>query len=229
VTLDGMAKAIATFERVAALSGNSRYDQYVKGNLKALSESEKRGMVLFGLRLSPDDDFQTDVVLQKANCTACHAGFNFTDETFRNLGIGWDAKTRKFSDLGRWAIEPIGAKYDASIGAFKTPTVRDVERTAPYMHDGSLATLEDVVAHYDKGGNANPYLDPEIKKLNLTAQEKADVVAFMKALTGESRTLEELAPALPPGADGRTVDPRPALTAPGKKVAAVVFHPAPRD
>jgi cytochrome c peroxidase len=229
VTLDGMAKAIATFERVAALSGNSRYDQYVKGNMTALSESEKRGMVLFGLRLSPDDDFKTDVVLQKANCTACHAGFNFTDESFRNLGIGWDAKTGKFSDLGRWAIEPIGAKYDASIGAFKTPTVRDVERTAPYMHDGSLATLEDVVAHYDKGGNANLYLDPEIKKLNLTAQEKADVVAFMKALTGELKTLEELLPALPPGVEGKTVDPRPALTAPGKRIASVVFHPAQRD
>jgi cytochrome c peroxidase len=229
VTLDGLAKAIATFERVAALSGNSRYDQYVKGNLKALSESEKRGMVLFGLRLSPDDDFQSGVVLQKATCTACHAGFNFTDETFRNLGIGWDGKTGKFSDLGRWAIEPIGAKYDASIGAFKTPTVRDVERTAPYMHDGSLATLEDVVAHYDKGGNANPYLDPEMKKLNLTAQEKADVVAFMKALTGEPPKLEELLPSLPPGPDGRTVDPRSALTAPSQKVAAVAFHPAPRD
>ncbi len=158
VTLDGMAKAIATFERVAALSGNSAYDKYNGGDTKALSDSQKRGMVLFGLRLSLDDDFKTDVVLQKAKCTICHVGSNFTDEQFHNLGIGWDSKTSpgKFADLGRWAIEPIGAKDDATIGAFKTPTVRDIERTAPYMHDGSLATLEQVVAHYDKGGNANP-------------------------------------------------------------------------
>ncbi len=227
VTLDGMAKAIATFERVAALSGNSAYDKY-REDPKALSDSQKRGMVLFGLRLSPDDDFKTDVVLQKGKCTLCHAGSNFTDEQFHNLGVGWDAKTGKFADLGRWAIEPIGGKNDASLGAFKTPTVRDAERTGPYMHDGSLATLEQVVDHYDKGGNANPALDPDMKKLNLTAQEKADLVAFMKALTGESKKLEELLPTLPPGPDGKTVDPRPALTPPsasGKKVASVAIHP----
>ena len=217
VTLDGMAKAIATFERVAAISGNSKYDKY-KDDTKALSDSEKRGMVLFGLRLSPDDDFKTDVVLQKAKCTLCHAGFNFTDEQFHNLGIGWEpgkgAAAGKFADLGRWAVEPYGARYDGSMGAFKTPTVRDVAKTAPYMHDGSLATLEQVVDHYDKGGNPNPALDPDMKKLNLTAQEKADVVAFMKALTGETKKLDELLPTLPPGPDGKTVDPRPALSRP---------------
>lgn len=230
VTLDGMAKAIATFERVAAISGNSKYDKYKDGDSKALSESEKRGMVLFGLRLSPDDDFKTDVVLQKAKCTLCHAGFNFTDEQFHNLGIGWvpgeGNKGGKFKDLGRWAVEPYGARYDGSMGAFKTPTVRDAEKTAPYMHDGSLATLEQVVEHYDKGGNPNPALDPDMKKLNLTAQEKADLVAFMKALTGETKKLEELLPTLPPGPDGKTVDPKPALGTPSKKVAAV-FHPTP--
>jgi cytochrome c peroxidase len=185
-------------------------------------------MVLFGLRLSPDDDFKTDVVLHKAKCTLCHNGFNFTDEQFHNLGIGWNAQDGKFADLGRWAIEPIGAKYDASLGAFKTPTVRDIARTAPYMHDGSLATLEDVVEHYNKGGNPNPALDPDMKKLDLTAQEKTDVVAFMKALTGETKTLDELLPTLPPGPDGKTADPRPALTAPGKKPALAVFHPRSR-
>src|SRR5262249_39343615 len=119
VTLDGMAKAIATFERVAAISGNSKYDKYDKGgDLKALSDSEKSGMVLFGLRLSPDDEFKTDVVLQKGKCTLCHAGFNFTDEQFHNLGVGWLAGTAdtrgKFKDLGRWAVEPFGARYDGS-------------------------------------------------------------------------------------------------------------------
>ena len=110
-----------------------------------------------------------------------------------------------------------GPRTTPASGAFKTPTVRDAEHTAPYMHDGSLATLEEVVDHYDKGGIANPALDPDMKKLNLTAQEKADVVAFMKALTGETKKLEELLPTLPPGPDGKTVDPRPALTAPGRK------------
>ncbi|MGP0063951.1 MAG: cytochrome c peroxidase [Isosphaeraceae bacterium] len=219
VTLDGMAKAIATFERVAALSGNSPYDKYKAGDLKALSDSQKRGMVLFGLRLDTDDDFKTDVVLQKAKCTLCHAGSNFSDEQFHNLGVGWDPKTSRFADLGRWAIEPIGAKNDATQGAFKTPTVRDAERTGPYMHDGSLATLEAVVDHYDKGGIANPALDPDMKKLNLTAQEKADLVAFMKGLTGESKKLDELLPTLPPGPDGKTVDPKPALNTPSKKMA----------
>jgi cytochrome c peroxidase len=228
VTLDGMAKAIATFERVAAISGNSKYDKYKGGDTKALSDSEKRGMILFGLRLRPDDDFRSDVVLQKANCTECHAGFNFTDEDFHNLGIGWDASKSRFADLGRWAVEPYGARYDGSVGAFKTPTVRDIEKTAPYMHDGSLATLEQVMDHYDKGGTPNPALDEKMKKrgkLNLTAQEKADVIAFMKALTGETKKLDELLPTLPPGPDGKTVDPRPGLTPPSKKVAAV-FHPS---
>ncbi len=224
VTLDGMAKAIATFERVAALPGNSKYDQYAKGDMKALSDSEKRGMVLFGLRLSSDDTFKSDAVLQKAKCTLCHAGANFTDEQFHNLGVGWDEKAGKFSDLGRWAVEPIGAKNDANIGAFKTPTVREAAATAPYMHDGSLDTLEQVVEHYDKGGNANPHLDKDMKKLNLTAQEKTDVVAFMKALSGEVKKLDELLPKLPAGPDGKSPDPKVALVPPSKKVAAV-FHP----
>jgi cytochrome c peroxidase len=231
VTLDGMAKAIATFERVAALSGNSKYDRYTRGDLKALSDSEKRGMVLFGLRLGQDEDgnpdpLKADVVLQKAKCTLCHAGFNFTDEQFHNIGIGWDEKAGKFEDLGRFVIAPIGAKNPSEYGAFKTPTVRDVANTAPYMHDGSLKTLEEVMDHYDKGGHPNPALDKDIVKLNLTAQEKADVVAFMKALTGEERKVAM--PTLPVGPDGKTPDPRSALHAPAPKAAKAawnVVHP----
>ncbi len=220
VTLDGMAKAIATFERVAALSGNSRYDKYNAGDNKALSDSEKRGLVLFGLTLNSDDDFKAGVVRQKAKCTLCHVGFNFTDEQFHNLGIGWDGKTGKFADLGRWKIDPIGAKLDANLGAFKTPTLRDIEKTAPYMHDGSLATLEQVVEHYDKGGNPNPSLDPDMqKKLDLTSQDKGDVLAFLKAVTGETKKLDELLPTLPTGPDGKAPNPRDALTPPSKKVA----------
>ncbi|WP_250846642.1 cytochrome-c peroxidase [Aquisphaera insulae] len=212
VTLDGMAKAIATFERVAALSGNSKYDKYNAGDNAALSESEKRGMVLFGLRLSTDDEFKTDVELQKAKCTICHVGSNFTDEQFHNLGVGWDESKKKHADIGRWAPVPIGQKCDTDLGSFKTPTCRNVELSAPYMHDGSLKTLEEVVEHYDKGGNANPSLDPDMKPLKLTAQEKADLVAFMKALTGEHKSLAELLPTLPPNADGSAVDPGVALT-----------------
>lgn len=223
VTLDGMAKAIATFERVAALSGNSAYDKYVKdGDMKALTDSEKRGMVLFGLRLDADDTFKTDVVLQKAKCTACHIGSNFTDEQFHNLGVGWDDKQGKFADLGRWAITPIGAKNPADMGAFKTPTVRDAVRTGPYMHDGGLTTLEEVVEHYDKGGIPNPALDKDMTKLNLTAREKADLIAFMKALTGEE--IKVALPTLPAGPDGKSPDPRESLNTPGPKAASALDH-----
>jgi cytochrome c peroxidase len=225
VTLDGMAKAIATFERVAALSGNSAYDKYNAGENKALSDSAKRGSILFGLTLNTDDEFKTDAVRQKAKCTLCHQGFNFTDEQFHNLGIGFDPKSGKFADLGRWAIDPIGAKLDANIGAFKTPTVREIAHTAPYMHDGSLSTLEEVMDHYDKGGTPNPSLDPDMKQLKLTAQEKTDVIAFMKSLSGETKKLEELLPTLPKGADGKSPDPKAALVPP-TKVAASVIHPA---
>jgi len=223
VTLDGMAKAIATFERVAALSGNSKYDKYNSdGELDALSESEKRGMVLFGLRLRSEDEFKPEVTLQKAKCTLCHVGSNFTNEQFHNLGIGWDESKKDFADYGRFVISPIGSKNGSELGAFKTPTVRDIVNTAPYMHDGSLKTLEEVVEHYDKGGTPNPGLDKDMTKLNLTATEKADLVAFMKALTGEMAKVE--LPALPPGPDGSAPDPKAALTPPPIKAAAANSH-----
>jgi cytochrome c peroxidase len=226
VTLDGIAKAIASFERATALSGNSKYDKYLKGDYKALSESEKRGMVLFGIRPdSEDTEFKYDVTrnLKKANCTSCHVGANFTDEQFHNLGIGWIEKEAKFADPGRFGVEPIGSKNIASLGAFKTPTVRDVSRTAPYMHDGSLKTLEAVVDHYDKGGNPNPHLDKDMqKKLNLTPEEKADVVAFMKALEGE--VIKVALPELPPGPDGKTPDPSLALKPPVAKEVMNLPH-----
>lgn len=216
VTLDGAAKAIATFERVAALSGNSKYDKYYAGDNTAMSESEKRGMVLFGLRLNTDDEFKAGVELQKGKCTICHVGANFTDEKFHNLGVGYEPASGKMKDVGRWAPIPIGAKTDVDKGSFKTPTVRDIALTGPYMHDGSMKTLEDVVEHYDQGGTPNPSLDPDMKPLKLTKQESADLVAFMNALTGEHKSLDELLPSLPPGPDGKAPDPRNALTPPTK-------------
>ena len=226
VTLDGVAKAIATFERTV-LTGNSPYDRYDQGDspesLKILSEGAKRGMVLFGLRLRQDDEFRPGVALKKAECTSCHAGANFSDEQFHNLGVGWDEKARKFVDLGRFVITPVGAKNNAEIGAFKTPTVRDITRTAPYMHDGSETTLEAIVEFYNKGGNGNPHLDPAMKPLNLTPQEKADLVEFMKSLTGEETKVA--LPTLPPGPDGKAPDPRAALTPPSPPKRASIDEP----
>ena len=219
VTLDGVAKAIAAFERATALSGNSKYDKYQAGEMNALSEAEKRGMVLFGLRLSTDDDFKTNVTLKKADCTSCHVGFNFTDEQFHNLGIGWDPAKREFKDRGRWAVTPIGALNTPTSGHSRRRPC-DAARTAPYMHDGTLKTLEEVVEHYNKGGHPNPFLDKDVKKLNLTDQEKADVVAFMKALTGEE--IKVPLPKLPAGPDGKSPDPASALSSPAAKTA---FHP----
>ncbi|ADV61489.1 Cytochrome-c peroxidase [Isosphaera pallida ATCC 43644] len=216
VTLDGIAKAIASFERVTALSGDSRYDRYQDGDLDALTESEKRGMVLFGLSLRPDDEteFSRPVERQKAKCTLCHVGANFTDNAFHNLGVGYDTESGTFSDLGRWLALPIGEKNEDAIGAFKTPTLRDITRTAPYMHDGSEPTLEAVMDLYNKGGIPNPYLDRDMKPLNLTKEEIADVIAFMKALDGAIIKVE--VPQLPPGPDGKAPDARRALMTPTK-------------
>jgi cytochrome c peroxidase len=114
---------------------------------------------------------------EKGRCTVCHVGANFSDEKYHNLGIGMD---KKDPDLGR----SVHSKVASDAGQFKTPTIRNVEQTAPYMHDGSLKTLEEVVEWYAKGGHPNPHLDKDIKKLDLTDQDKADLVAFMKACTG---------------------------------------------
>jgi cytochrome c peroxidase len=162
ITIDHVAKAIATFERTV-LSGNAPYDRYQDGDTKAMNESQVRGMNVF---------------FNKAACDSCHLGFNFTDGSYVNIGIGMD---KPDPDLGRYVV----SKKDEDQGAFKTPTLREVERHAPYMHDGSLKSLEEVVEHYDKGGIKNPHLDERLKPLKLSAQDKADLVAFLKALSGE--------------------------------------------
>jgi cytochrome c peroxidase len=160
-TLDHVAKAIATFERTV-LSGNAPYDKYRLGNKAAMSASQIRGM---------------DVFFNKAKCDQCHEGANFTLNSFHNLGVG---QNKPNPDPGRFAV----TKNPADFGAFKTPTLREIEHTFPYMHDGSEKTLEAVVEYYDKGGNPNKNLDERMKPLKLTTQDKADLVAFMKALSG---------------------------------------------
>lgn len=163
ITTEAVGKAIASFQRTI-LSGNSPADRFdVGGEQEALTEDAQRGLTLFR---------------GKARCTRCHSGFNFSDEKFHNIGIGWDTNT---VDLGRF----METKNPEDIGAFKTPTLREISRTAPYMHDGRFATLEDVVNFYNQGGIKNPHLDNTIIPLELTAEEKHDLVALLRSLNGE--------------------------------------------
>lgn len=164
ITPDRVAMAIAAYERTV-VAGNAPFDRHQAGETTAMSEAAIRGMALFN---DP----------QRGNCVTCHAGFNFTDESYHNLGVGMD---REFPDLGRYTV----TKQDVDRGAFKTPTLRNVTQTSPYMHDGSEATLQDVIALYDRGGKPNKWLSQEIKPLRLGDQEKADLLAFLEALTGE--------------------------------------------
>lgn len=160
-----IARALASFIR-SLLVGDSPYDRYLLGERDVLTKSARRGLHLFR---------------GKANCTACHAGPNLTDEEFHNTGVAWH--DGKLQDEGRYAV----TQNDADSGAFKTPTLRQVSDTAPYMHDGSLATLAEVVNRYNDGGIQNPHLDPEIRPLSLSDEEKKDLVAFLESLTGNIR------------------------------------------
>lgn len=157
-----ISRALASYVR-SILSGNSRFDRFVNGDRRALSPEQQEGLRVFR---------------GKGNCTGCHVGPNFTDERFHNTGIAW--RDGALQDEGRSAMT--GKPGDR--GAFKTPTLREIARTAPYMHDGSMLSLEDVVAYYERGGNANPGLDPELRPLMLTASEKRSLVAFLRALSG---------------------------------------------
>jgi len=149
--------ALASYVRTIR-SGDSRFDRYAAGKTNALSDQEKAGLELFR---------------GKGGCTACHIGPNFTEEKFHNTGVAW--REGRLTDDG------------AGEGKFKVPTLREVARTAPYMHDGSLKTLEDVVDYYDRGGNRNPGLDSDLRPLKLSAEEKQALVAFLRSLTGRVR------------------------------------------
>ncbi len=202
ITMDHVAKAIASFERTI-ISGDSAFDQYFYADKKdALTDSEKRGLAVF--------------TTGKGRCVSCHTIEQtqalFTDNRFHNIGIGFkkiQGKTpetaaafikskragadvavkvltnENFSELGRFAI----TENLTHIGAFKTPTLRNIDITFPYMHDGSLETLEDVVDFYNNGGRVSendplsPFLSGGMRPLNLSDEEKADLVAFMKSLT----------------------------------------------
>ncbi len=162
---EDLARAVASYVRTI-LSGDAPIDRYLNGEREALSEQAHTGLRLFR---------------GKANCTACHLGPTFSDEQFHNTGVAW--REGELLDPGR--AEVTGKEEDR--GAFKTPTLREVTRTAPYMHDGSLATLDDVIEFYNRSGNPNPHLDPELRPLRLTPEEKQALLAFLRALSGTIR------------------------------------------
>ena len=166
ITKQRVAKAIADYERTR-MSGGSPWDKWKRNkDAGAVSDEVKKGDELF---------------FGKAECNQCHVGQNFTDSLFHNLGIGWDPDAKRFKDEGRVVI----SKMKEDTGAFKTPGLRDVAKRAPYMHDGSLASLREVVLHYNWGGIQNPYLSPKLKMLKLTEVEITALVKFMEALSGE--------------------------------------------
>lgn len=159
-TVTTMTQAIAAFQRTIVGSG-APYDRYAGGQVGAISESAKRGLALFE---------------GKAGCAGCHSGPAFTDDSFRNNGIRFQN-----ADSGRARI----TLSPDDFAKFRVPTLRNVEITPPYMHDGRFFTLEEVVTHYDSGGTGARGQDPAIRPLNLSAQERADLVAFLRSLSDD--------------------------------------------
>lgn len=157
-----ITRSLACFER-SLISGYSRYDQFSNYNKNTLSKSEERGMELF--------------FNKKTNCSSCHADFNFTNYAFENNGL-----YEVYSDEGRFRL----TQKEADRALFKVPTLRNIELTAPYMHDGSFSTLEEVVEHYNSGGKNHPNKSDLIQPLDLSKREKNDLIAFLKSLTDES-------------------------------------------
>jgi len=168
VNASDLARALATYVR-SILSGDSPLDRYLNGDTGALSAEARRGLGIFRGR---------------GNCAACHVGPTLSDEEFHNTGVAWKDGTLR--DAGRFAV----TKREADRGAFKTPTLREIALTAPYMHDGSMPTLEEVVDFYDRGGNPNPFRDQELSRLSLAPDEKRALLAFLRSLGGTIRAHE---------------------------------------
>lgn len=175
VSRESLAGALAAYVR-SIRAGDSRFDRAMLGDERALTAIEQHGLQLFQGR---------------ARCVRCHSGALLTDESFHNTGIAWREGAPR--DSGRAIV----SRRATDVGSFKTPTLREIGRTAPYMHDGSLRTLDEVIDFYDKGGHANPYRDPELQPLDLSPRERTALLAFLAALDG--RVVEGPAqPATPP-------------------------------
>ena len=160
-----ISRALASFVR-SLLSGDSPYDRYVSGDRRAMGADAVRGLQLFRGR---------------ANCIACHVPPTLRTSGFTIPVCAW--RNEHFQDKGPFHV----TRQARDEGAFRTPTLREIGGTGPYMHDGSLATLQQVVNYYDCGGNANPALDVEVRALRLGLGEKQDLIAFLRALSGTMR------------------------------------------
>jgi cytochrome c peroxidase len=168
ITRQNIEKALATYER-SIVSGEAPFDRWVNGDENAISPAAKRGFVLF---------------TTKAHCSECHSGWTFTDNSFHDIG------SASGEDIGRGSIFKTSVKLRY---AFKTPTLRDVALRAPYMHDGSVPTLDAVIDLYDKGGIDRPSRSESIKPLGLKQDEKDDLIAFLKTLTSQSSDANDVA------------------------------------
>jgi cytochrome c peroxidase len=187
ITIERVTRAIADYERTR-LSGNSPWDRWQAepdaddpDGEDAFFADQTEKKFTGGKHVSAQVKWGYHLFQGKAACNQCHLGENFTEGLFHNLGVGYDAETKSFADEGRFAI----SGDEADMGAFKTPGLRDLSKRAPYMHDGSHATLRETVELYNRGGNANPYLSAKIKPLGLTPEEVDAMVAFLQALDGE--------------------------------------------
>ncbi len=172
LSADDISRALASYVR-SILSGNAPFDRFVNGERGALSAEQQLGLNVF----------QT-----KGRCNVCHIGPNFSDERLHNTGVAWQPSGGpgpggRYLDDGRFTVT--GKEVDR--GRFKTPTLREVARTSPYMHDGTKATLEEVVSFYNDGGRPNPNLDSEIQPLKLAIEEKRALVVFLGSLSGQLR------------------------------------------
>ena len=200
LNIDTVAQAIASYER-CLVTGPSPYDyaeqfkRFEKLDTADIADIKSDDSELYATYLKSADEAEKFPLSESAkrgrelyfseriNCAACHVGANLADEKYHNIGVGMD---KPMPDEGRMAI----TKKPEDFGAFKTPTIRNVEQSAPYMHDGSLKTLEEVVEFYNKGGIPHKNLSSKIKKLDLKDQEKKDLVEFMKACTGDMPAVE---------------------------------------
>jgi cytochrome c peroxidase len=168
VSVDNISRALASYVR-SIMTGDAPYDRFINGDRMALTEEEQRGLQLFR---------------GKANCTACHVGPTLSDERLHNTGVAWAGEAGRVEGAGTAGGAGGFKDVGAGRGDFKTPTLREVARTAPYMHDGSLTTLDEVVAYYNRGGNANPSLDPELRPLHLEPEDMRALVSFLRTLSG---------------------------------------------